>query len=94
MAAGNYQLEKNVPEDVNQSYSDNFGVNFSRKFLDVAESYRVTPWTSDSSYTVELHRLKQYLEPKLSKFMEDHDSMKLHLTMLAQFEKRNSDPPG
>ena len=95
MTDQNYELEKNVPEDVNESYNDDFGVSFEKKFLDIAESFRVTALDGGVlDYVTELKRLRSYLLPKLKDLMERHKSIKLHMTLYAGFEKRNTFPPG
>ena len=90
-----YVLEENVPEDVNNSYSDNFGISFAKKFLNIAHSYRVTPQDGGIlSYSTEIQRLQKYLLPKLQTYMEQHRTLKLHITLYCKFEKRHSNPPG
>ena len=90
-----YQLEENVPEDVNNSYDDNFGISFSKKFLNIAHSYRVTALDGGVlDYNIELQRLREYLLPKLKDYMSHHSALKLHLTLYARFEKKNTNPPG
>ena len=74
-----YVLEADVPEDVNQSYSDDFSVSFHKKFLNIAHSYRVTVLHPFASYGCELHRLQDYLRPKLSEYMESKEIMKYRL---------------
>ncbi len=85
-----YQLQKNVQEDVNDSYQTNYGVDFSKKFLNVAHSYRLSPLVPSKFYTHELKTLKDYLVPWLLDYQEKHQCFKLHITLFCEFLKRNT----
>ena len=85
-----YQLEEDVDEDVNSSYEQDFGINFAKKFLNVAHSYRVTPLHPSASFVMELKNLKSYLQPKLEQYLENHKAFKLHVTLYCDFLKRNT----
>ena len=80
------------PDYENQDFRVDYDVDFTRKFLNVAHSYRVSPIVEDSSYISEFTKLKKFLQPKIEEYLEEHLSVKLHLTILAEFFKNHSDP--
>ena len=93
MADQNYELEEDPQSDYeNTDFSINYDIDFTKKFLDVAKAYRVTPTKADPSYIKEFNKLKKFVLPLLEQYLEDELSMKLHICIFANFFKNNTDP--
>ena len=80
------------PDWEDADFNVNFEVDFTKKFLNVAKSYRVIPTRVSDDYSSEFEKLKSFLLPKIETYLEEELSIKLHLTLLCRFYKNNSNP--
>ena len=70
------------PDWEDADFNVNFEVDFTKKFLNVAKSYRVIPTRVSDDYSSEFEKLKSFLLPKIETYLEEELSIKLHLTLL------------
>ena len=88
-----YEVQRSPsPDWEDGDFNVNYDIDFTKKFLDVARGYRVTPKIPDPSYTKEFSKLKRFLKPLLEQYLEEELCMKLHICLYANFFRNNSDP--
>lgn len=71
-ASSKYLIEETT---TNQHYEED--IFLQRKFLDVAQSYRIVPKAASSSYLDEFKRLSVFLSSRISSYLETHRATKV-----------------
>ena len=72
-ASSKYLIEETTT--TNQHYEEDLFLQ--RKFLDVAQSYRIVPKAASSSYLDEFKRLSVFLSSRISSYLETHRATKV-----------------